>query len=145
MRRWLQAARILQSPVPTSVVSPSPTLCIASVACCAVSYLEPLKTAENAVLPLELLTRDKTDGNAANYAALVEALRSSHAGASVATLGKEQPQGEFATAWRAKLAESGLTQVELAPAFANMFAQKDSVEANYVKRCALPLHVTQSS
>ena len=66
-----------------------------------VQYLEPLKTAENAVLPLVLLTRDKTDGNAANYESLVGGIRSSHSGATVATLGKEKPLGDFAAGWRA--------------------------------------------
>ena len=43
----------------------------------AVQHLEHLKTAENATLPLELLTRDKAD-NASNYDALVSAIKSSH-------------------------------------------------------------------
>ena len=60
-----------------------------------VQYLEPLKTAENATLPLELLVREKADNNAANLDRLLSACRSSHAGATVGTLGKEQPQGEF--------------------------------------------------
>ena len=42
----------------------------------AVGILKPLITAENATLPLELLTRDKTDKNKANYAKCVTALKS---------------------------------------------------------------------
>ena len=103
----------------------------------AVGYLEPMKTAENAVLPLELLTRDKTDKDAGNYAALVAALKSSHAGAKVSTLGKEKPMGDFANAWRAALGESGLAQVELAPALAELLAPKDGVEVGYVKRAGI--------
>lgn len=53
-----------------------------------VSHLEPMKTAENATLPLELLARDKTDGYEANYGTLIKALQASHAGKVVATLGK---------------------------------------------------------
>ena len=102
-----------------------------------VSYLEPMKTAENAVVPLELLTRDKTDKDAANYAALLAALQASHAGKTVATLGKEQPLGDFAGGWRAALGGSGLAQVELAPALGDLLAVKDSSEASCVKRAAI--------
>jgi len=102
-----------------------------------VNLLQPLKTAENAVLPLELHARNKTDGNAANYAALVTSLRSSHAGGVVATLGKEKPEGEFATAWRSNLASSGLATVELAPALADLLAPKDSTETSNTKRAGI--------
>jgi len=102
-----------------------------------VQYLEPLKTAENAVLPLELLTRDKADGNAANFEALLSNCRSSHAGATLATLGKEKPLGEFVAGWKAKLGESGLAQVELGPALADMIAVKDTPEQTNIKRAGI--------
>ena len=96
-----------------------------------------MKKAENAVLPLELLTRDKTDKDEANYATLLAALKASHAGAKVATLAKESPLGDFATTWRTRLGESGLGQVELAPAIADLLAPKDAQEAGYVKRAGI--------
>lgn len=126
-------------------------------------HLEPLKKAENATLPLELLTREKSDvrqtrwaspclplslggatlcslslrclpqGNAANYAALVTALKSSHAGAVVSTLLKEKPLGEFSESWRKALVASELTQVELAPSLADLLAPKDAIEAKFTK------------
>ena len=102
-----------------------------------VSHLEPLKSAENATLPLELLTRDKTDGNKAHYATLVGALRSSHAGKIIATLGKEKPLGDFAAGWRAALDASELEKVELAPALAELLAVKDASEASCTKRAAI--------
>ena len=102
-----------------------------------VQYLEPLKTAENATLPLELLVREKADNNAANFERLLSACRSSHAGATVGTLGKEQPQGEFILGWKAKLAEGGLAAVELAPALADLLAVKDHTEAQTIKRAAI--------
>lgn len=102
-----------------------------------VSYLEPMKTAENAVLPLELHIRDKTDKDAANYAALVGALKASHGGKVVASLGKEKPLGDFANGWRAAVGESGLTQVELAPGLADVLASKDSTEASNHKRAGI--------
>ena len=102
-----------------------------------VQYLEPLKTAENATLPLELLVREKADNNAANFERLLSACRSSHAGATVGTLGKEQPQGEFILGWKAKLAEGGLAAVELAPALADLLAVKDHTEAQTLKRAAI--------
>ena len=102
-----------------------------------VSYLEPMKTAENAVLPLELHIRDKTDKDAANYAALVAALKSSHAGATVATLQKEKPLGDFATGWRAALGESGLAVVELGTGLAELLAPKDDKEVGFIKRAGI--------
>mmetsp|Transcript_3937 Transcript_3937/g.10265 ORF Transcript_3937/g.10265 Transcript_3937/m.10265 type:complete len:1060 (+) Transcript_3937:110-3289(+) len=102
-----------------------------------VQYLEPLKTAENAVLPLELLTRNATDANAANFEALLSGIRSSHSGAVVATLGKEKPLGEFVSAWRGKLADSGLTPVEIAPALADLLAVKDLSEVALLKRAGI--------
>ena len=96
-----------------------------------------MKTAENATLPLELLVRDKTDGNKANYANLVTALQSSHAGKVVATLQKEKPLGDFATAWRAALTGSGLEQVELAPALADLLSVKDATEISCTKRAGV--------
>jgi hypothetical protein len=93
-----------------------------------IMHLEPLKTAENATLPLELLRREKTDADKANYAALVSALQSSHGGKTVATLNKEKPQGEFAAGWRGALDGSGLALVELAPALAELLSTKDQTE-----------------
>ena len=100
-------------------------------------HLEPLRQAENATLPLELLTRDKTDANQSNYTHLLGALRNSHAGKVVATLGKETPLGDFAGGWRAALAESGLLTVELAPALADLLAVKDATETSCTKRAAI--------
>ena len=104
----------------------------------AVEYLSALKDAENATLPLELLPRDKTDKNKANYAALVAALRSSHSSKVVATLGKEKPIGDLATGWRAALAaEADLAQVELGPALAELLVVKEDKEVSCVKRAAI--------
>lgn len=102
-----------------------------------VMHLEPLVKAENATLPLELITRDKSDGHQGNYAALLAALRSSHAGKVVATLGKEKPLGDFAAAWRSTLGASGLEAVELAPALAELLAVKDAQESSCTKRAAI--------
>jgi nucleosome binding factor SPN SPT16 subunit len=102
-----------------------------------VSHLEPLKQAENATLPLELLARDKTDGSRAHYATLMAALLSSHAGKIVATLVKEKPLGEFAGGWRAALAASGLAQVDLSPALADLLSVKDASETSLTKRAAI--------
>ena len=55
----------------------------------------------------------------------------------VATLGKEKPEGEFATAWRSNLASSGLATVELAPALADLLAPKDSTETSNTKRAGI--------
>ena len=109
-------------------------------------YLSALKDAENATLPLELLPRDKTDKNKANYAALVAALRSSHSSKVVATLGKEKPIGDLATGWRAALAaEADLAQVELGPALAELLVVKEDKEVSCVKRAAISAVVMQKS
>ncbi|KAL1528547.1 hypothetical protein AB1Y20_009890 [Prymnesium parvum] len=101
-----------------------------------VGHLEPLKTAENATLPLELLARDKTD-NSANYASLVQAIRRSHAGAVVGTLLKEEPKGAFVGAFRDALKADGLEQLEIAPALCELLAVKDSTEQACVKRASI--------
>ena len=102
----------------------------------AVQHLEHLKTAENATLPLELLTRDKAD-NTSNFDALVSAIKSSHGGATVGALMKEKPLGDFVSGWRGALEGSGLTQVEIAPALADLLAVKDSSETSSVKRASI--------
>ena len=100
--------------------------------------LEPLKTAENATLPLELLTRNKTDMNKGNYETLLGAIKSSHAGGVVATLNKESPLGDLATGWRSTLVgESAVQQVELAPAIADLLSVKDDIELGNTKRAAV--------
>jgi len=102
------------------------------------ALLEPLRSAENATLPLDLIVKDKTDKNKANHAKLIAGIRASHAGATVACLNKEKPLGDFAALWRAALAaEEGLAQVELAPALALLLASKDSAELNCIKRAAV--------
>mmetsp|Transcript_4057 Transcript_4057/g.6766 ORF Transcript_4057/g.6766 Transcript_4057/m.6766 type:complete len:1035 (+) Transcript_4057:3-3107(+) len=102
-----------------------------------VQHLVPLKTAENATLPLELLTKEKND-NVAQYAALVQAIKSSHTGALVAVLGKEDPLGQFAKGWRQTLeAENTLQRVELGPALARLLAVKDTTEQGMIKRAAV--------
>eukprot|EP00965_Chrysotila_dentata_P108551 3585956-Pleurochrysis_carterae.AAC.1 len=50
-----------------------------------VGLMEPLRSAKNATVPLELLVHDKAD-NSANYAKLIEAVKSSHAGVSGASV-----------------------------------------------------------
>ena len=106
---------------------------------CAVQYLQPLVSAENATLPLELLASEKKapDKNAAKFAQLVAALKASHAGASVAILQKESPAGEFATLFRGAVDASGLEKVELAPALADIMAVKDTTEQACLKRAAI--------
>lgn len=103
----------------------------------AVGHLEPLKTAENAILPLELLVRDKSD-NTSSFSALLRAIKSSHNGAIVGALLKEEPKGAFATSFReAVSAEQGLQQVEIAPALAELLAVKDSTELACIKRASI--------
>ena len=100
--------------------------------------MQPLTSAENATLPLELLARDKTDKNKANYAKLVGAIKSSHAGKVAATLLKENPQGEFAMLWRNALAaEESISAVELGPSLADVLAVKDASEQTSIKKAAI--------
>jgi nucleosome binding factor SPN SPT16 subunit len=90
------------------------------------ALLTPLKTAENATLPLEVHVKEKADKNKANYATLIKAIKSSHAGATVASLLKEKRLGEFSALWRAALeATEGLQQVELGPPLALVLSVKD--------------------
>ena len=62
--------------------------------------------------------------------------------AVVATLGKEKPQGEFATLWRAALqSDEALAQVELAPGLGDLLAVKDTSEVACVKRASIFGHL----
>lgn len=81
--------------------------------------------------PLSLLTysRNKADGDAANYATLLEKLRGSHGGRRAALLAKEAPIGDAAAAWRAALA--GATEQpppDLGPMVSELLAVKDAAE-----------------
>jgi len=105
-----------------------------------VQYLQPLVEAENATLPLELIASEKksADKNKSKYEQLVSAIKSSHSGVIVGCLQKEKPQGEFATLWKTSLEEdTGLEQVELNAALADIMAAKDATEQACVKRAAI--------
>lgn len=103
------------------------------------SLLAPLKTAENATLPLDVHVKDKADKNKANYDTLIKAIKSSHTGSIVACLLKEKPLGEFSSLWRAALdAAEGLQQVELCQSLAQVLSVKDLDEQVLPLHCSAP-------
>ena len=64
-------------------------------------YQHQVEDSEDSSLPsVELLTRDKTDKDAANYKQLVEAIKGSKEGKSVGEFSEDKFPGEFIDGWR---------------------------------------------
>ena len=105
--------------------------------------IEFLKQVEDAVedesLPkVELLVRDKTDKDAANYDKLVEAIKASKKGKTVGEFSKDKFPGEFIDGWR-KIVESsasGLEKVDVSVDFAAIMAAKEENEINIIKKAS---------
>ena len=75
-----------------------------------------MEDSEDSSLPsVELLTRDKSDKDAANYKKLVEAIKGSKGGKSVGEFSKDKFPGEFIEGWRkiVDASESGLSKLDV--------------------------------
>jgi len=71
--------------------------------------------------------------NSEHFAQLLKAIQQSKGGANVGTLGRERALGDFAEAWTKVLEGSGITQVNVATAVANLFLVKDALELKFIR------------
>ncbi|XP_035678182.1 FACT complex subunit SPT16-like isoform X1 [Branchiostoma floridae] len=102
-----------------------------------IEFLKQLETgSENAdgVPPMTLLTRDKSDGNKANFAKLVEALKASKKGKTMGVFAKDNFPGEFMESWRAALDKGGFDKADISAEVAMIMAPKEDDELNVMKK-----------
>ncbi|OQR85010.1 FACT complex subunit SPT16 [Achlya hypogyna] len=64
-------------------------------------------------IKLELLKRDKTDGNKANYETLIKAIQASGDGKRVGTLAKENPEGELVQLFLKEVDTAGFEKIDV--------------------------------
>ncbi|RHZ23087.1 hypothetical protein DYB31_011747, partial [Aphanomyces astaci] len=62
---------------------------------------------------LELLKRDKTDGNKANYAALIAAIEADSVKKRVGVLAKESPDGDFVQLFQKEVDAAGMDKIDI--------------------------------
>lgn len=89
---------------------------------------------ENATVRVNLIPRNRSDGDQAGFGTLIEAFKS--AGSNVGVLKKEQPEGAFARAWNAALVASGLTLVDLSVGLSLAMSVKDEEELALLRLAA---------
>ncbi len=85
---------------------------------------------------LEVLTRDKTDKDAANFIKVIDMIKGSKKGNKVGTLTKEKNAGSFAKAWEDALAESKLETADVQNGIADFLAIKTNTQQHAVRMSA---------
>lgn len=86
---------------------------------------------ETSEVKLELLKRNKADGNAANYAIMMEAIKQS--GAKVGVLTKEDPQGELVNAFNSALKDTAVEQVDVTKGIEAALSVKETEELENIR------------
>ncbi|KAF0682668.1 Aste57867_25227 [Aphanomyces stellatus] len=69
---------------------------------------------ESSDVKLELLKRDKTDGNKANYAALIQAMQTDSAKKRLGVLSKETPEGDLVQLFLKEIDAAGFEKIDIA-------------------------------
>lgn len=104
-----------------------------------IEFLKQVEDSDDSSLPsVELLTRDKSDKDAANYAKLVEAIKASKSGKTVGEFSKDKFPGEFIEGWRKIVdgSSSGLSKLDISVDFAAIMAAKEESEVNLIKKAS---------
>ena len=104
-----------------------------------IEFLKQVEESDDDSLPkVELLTRDKTDKDAANYEKLVEAIKASKKGKTVGEFSKDKFPGEFIDGWRKVVdaSSSGLEKTDVSVDFAAIMAAKEENEINLIKKAS---------
>lgn len=86
---------------------------------------------ETSDVKLVLLKRNKADGNAANYAIMMDAIKQS--GAKVGVLTKEDPQGELVNAFNKALKEIEIEQVDVTKGIETALSVKETDELENIR------------
>ncbi|XP_022082378.1 FACT complex subunit SPT16-like [Acanthaster planci] len=94
------------------------------------------KENQNGVPVITLLTRDKSDGNQANFEKLTEAIKASKEGKRVGTFVKDKFPGDFMNSWRQALTATGANEVDISSSIAQLMAVKEEKEIALMKRAA---------
>ncbi|XP_071785317.1 FACT complex subunit SPT16-like [Asterias amurensis] len=94
------------------------------------------KENQNGVPSITLLTRDKSDGNQANFKTLTSAIQNSKEGKRVGTFLKDKFPGDFMNGWREAVGAADAEQVDISSAVAQLMAVKEEKELSLMKRAA---------
>ena len=73
---------------------------------------------------IHVLTRDKTDKDVANFAKVIDFLKSSKKGQKIGSNIKEKSEGSFAAGWDAALKASGLAISDISSGIGDVLAVK---------------------
>ncbi|XP_033101550.1 FACT complex subunit SPT16-like [Anneissia japonica] len=84
--------------------------------------------------PITLYTRDKTDGNKANFAKLVEAIKESKDGKTIGVFRKDNFPGDFMDGWNKALSDGEFEKVDISAAVAKVMAVKEEKEISLIKK-----------
>ncbi|RLN88679.1 hypothetical protein BBJ28_00022789, partial [Nothophytophthora sp. Chile5] len=96
------------------------------------TMLEAVASANEASeVKLELLKRDKSDGNAANFKILTDAIQQS--GTKVGVLSKENPLGELVASFKKALTASATEQVDVSKGIETALAVKEGEELENIR------------
>ncbi|RLN93907.1 hypothetical protein BBJ28_00022844, partial [Nothophytophthora sp. Chile5] len=96
------------------------------------TMLEAVASANEASeVKLELLKRDKSDGNAANFKILTDAIQQS--GSKVGVLSKENPLGELVASFKKALTASATEQVDVSKGIETALAVKEGEELENIR------------
>jgi nucleosome binding factor SPN SPT16 subunit len=85
---------------------------------------------------LEVLTRDKGDKDAANFAKVIDSIKGSKKGTKVGTFSKEKNSGAFAKAWEEALEQSKLEVADIQNGISDFLAIKSSAQQQAVRKSA---------
>lgn len=94
------------------------------------------KENQHDVPPIHLLTRDKSDGNKANFEKLIETIKGSKQGKTIGTFQKDKFPGEFMDSWWSAISAESIEKVDVSSAVANLMAIKDENEIALMKKAA---------
>jgi nucleosome binding factor SPN SPT16 subunit len=86
---------------------------------------------ENSEIKMELLKRNKADGNAENYKQLIDAMKNS--GEKVGILVKEDPQGDLVVGFKKALEESKLEQIDVTKGIETALCVKEEAEIENIR------------
>jgi nucleosome binding factor SPN SPT16 subunit len=94
------------------------------------------KALRRAPLRVELVARDKTDQDAANFAKLVSDIQGSSSGSVLGVLSAEPGEGEFAAGWQAAVKDAGIATTSIEQGIILSTTVKDTSAAENIRKAA---------
>ncbi|XP_031569470.1 FACT complex subunit SPT16-like [Actinia tenebrosa] len=104
-----------------------------------IDFLKPLKEAQKkheGTPAIHLHMRDKTDNDKANFATLVEAIKTEGEGKAVGLFTKDNFQGQFMDGWKAAFDKESFEKIDVSNAIAYVMAVREDTELVNVKKAS---------